>query len=172
MPSEAVQQFLEQGQRSGLFSQAAAQESIAPSFPTTSLGTSDRPLTVDDVAARMVEKKVLTPYQAEELRAGRGEECQVAGRYCILDKLGEGGMGTVYKARDAKLDRLVALKVLPADRLHDADAIARFDREAKALARLSHPHIIQAYDSGEDKGRHFLVMEYVEGVTLEQVLRQ
>jgi tRNA A-37 threonylcarbamoyl transferase component Bud32 len=96
-----------------------------------------------------------------------------AGR--TLSPAGQSGRrryGAVYKARDATLDRVVALKVLPAHRLNDADAVARFQREAKALARLSHPNIIQAYDSGEDRGRHFLVMEFVEGQSLLQVLRQ
>ncbi len=120
----------------------------------------------------MVERNILTVFQAEQLLAGRGSECLIAGRYRVLEKLGEGGMGTVYKAQDTNLDRVVAIKVLPAGRLSDADAIARFQREAKALARLSHPHIIQAYDSGSDQGRHFLVIEFVEGLGLDKVLRQ
>jgi len=93
-----------------------------------------------------------------------------AGRYQLLDKLGEGGMGTVFRARDNKLDRPVALKLLPAGSVHDAEAVARFRREAKALARLSHPGIIQAFDSGEDGDRHFLVMEFIEGRSLAKVL--
>jgi serine/threonine-protein kinase len=120
----------------------------------------------------MIEKKVLTPCQAEHLLAGQADEWVVAGRYRVLEKLGEGGMGTVYKAHDTRLDRDVAVKVLPARSLNDADAIARFQREARALAKVSHPNIIQAYESGEDKGRHFLVMEYVEGVNLSAILRQ
>jgi hypothetical protein len=165
MPSEAVQQLLERGQRSGLFSTAAAQELISQL-------TADEALTADEVAARMIAKKVLTPYQAEQLLAGRGDECLVAGRYRILEKLGEGGMGAVYKAHDTQLDRDVAVKVLPARSLNDTDAIARFQREARALAKLSHPNIIQAYDNGVDKGRHFLVMEYVEGASLAAILRE
>ena len=90
----------------------------------------------------------------------------LAGRYQLLGQLGEGGMGVVYRARDAKLDRHVAVKILPAGKLHDAEAVARFQREARALARLCHPGIIQAYDSGEDGDKHFLVMELVEGRSL------
>ncbi len=165
MPSNAVQQFLEQADRSGLFALETARAALAPM-------TLDADVSTDQVAARLIEKKLLTTYQAEQLLAGRGEDCVVAGRYQILQKLGEGGMGAVYKARDSKLDRVVALKVLPAGRLNDADAVARFQREAKALARLGHPHIIQAYDSGDDRGRHFLVMEFVEGIALDKVLRQ
>jgi serine/threonine-protein kinase len=165
MPSKAVQQLLEQGQRSGLFSAAATQDLIAQLRP-------DEALTTDEVAAQMIAMKVLTPYQAEQLLAGRGDECVVAGRYQIVEKLGEGGMGAVYKAHDTQLDRDVAVKVLPAQRLNDADAIARFRREARALARLSHPNIIQAYDNGVDKGRHFLVMEYLKGASLAAILRE
>ncbi len=165
MHSKAVEQLLEQGERSGLFATATAQDLMAQLTP-------DEHLTVDAVAAQMVEKKVLTPYQAEQLLAGRGEECMLAGRYRILDKLGEGGMGAVYKAHDTHLDRDVAVKVLPPRSVNDADAVARFQREARALARLSHPNIIQAYDSGEDRGRPFLVMEYVAGVNLSALLRE
>jgi serine/threonine protein kinase len=165
MPSEAVQQFLEQGQRSGLLSTAVAQGLIAQIEAAEQL-------TADQVAAQMIENKVLTPYQAEQLLAGHGDECLIAGRYRILEKLGEGGMGAVYKAHDSQLDRDVAVKVLRARSLNDADAIARFQREARALAKLSHPNIIQAYDNGEDKGRYFLVMEYVEGASLSAILRE
>src|SRR6516164_11690724 len=165
MPSEAVQQLLERGERSGLISNSVAQELISQL-------TASEAITVDEVAARMIEKKVLTRYQADQLLAGRGEECLVAGRYRILEKLGQGGMGAVYKAHDTQLDRDVAVKVLPAHSLHEADAIARFQREARALAKVSHPNIIQAYDNGADKGRHFLVMEYVEGVNLSMILRE
>jgi hypothetical protein len=95
----------------------------------------------------------------------------LAGRYQVFDKLGEGGMGAVFRARDVKLDRHVALKMLPSGSAPDPDAVARFRREAKALARLTHPGIIQAYDSGDEGGRPFLVMELVEGRSLSAVLR-
>ncbi|MBI2807245.1 MAG: serine/threonine protein kinase [Planctomycetes bacterium] len=165
MPSNAAQEFLELAERSGLVAPATARETLAQL-------TLDGAATTDKVAEHLVEKKVLTIYQVEQLIAGKGEDCVIAGRYHVLAKLGEGGMGAVYQAHDTKLDRVVAVKVLPAGRLHDADAVARFQREAKALARLSHPHIIQAFDSGDERGRHFLVMEFVEGVTLDKVLRQ
>src|SRR5262245_27541094 len=95
-----------------------------------------------------------------------------AGRYQLVGKLGQGGMGAVFRARDAQLDRAVALKVLPEGSTPDADALARFRREAKALARLSHPGIIHAYDSGEEAGRPFLVMELVDGRSLAALLRE
>jgi nitrous oxidase accessory protein NosD len=90
----------------------------------------------------------------------------------VLEKLGEGGMGAVYRARDANLDREVALKVLPRHAVADPDAVARFQREAKALAKVGHANVIHAHDAGADRGRHFLVMEYAEGVNLAAVLRE
>jgi serine/threonine protein kinase len=165
MASKAVEQLLVQGQRSGLFSAAEAQDLLAHL-------TAEEALTAEQLATKLMERNLLTSYQAERLLAGHGDECLIAGRYRILEKLGEGGMGAVYKAHDTQLDRDVAVKVLPPQSLHDADAVARFQREARALAKLSHPNIIQAYDSGEDKSRHFLVMEYVDGVNLAALLRQ
>src|SRR5262245_33588002 len=91
-----------------------------------------------------------------------GELPEHFGRYHLIRKLGQGGMGAVYLAHDTRLDRSVALKLLPPASVHDADAVARFRREARALARLSHPGIVRAYDSDEAGGRHFLVMELVE----------
>jgi nitrous oxidase accessory protein NosD len=95
----------------------------------------------------------------------------LAGRYQLLEKLGQGGMGTVFRARDANLERPVAIKMLPEGSAPDADAVARFKREAKALARLAHPGIIQAHDSGDERGQPFLVMELVEGHSLAALLR-
>ena len=166
MPSNAVQQLLEQGQSSGLLSPAVAQDLIARM-------RADEALTADEVAAQMIEQKALTRFQAERLLAGHGEECLIAGRYRVLEKLGEGGMGAVYKAHDTQLDRDVAVKVLPGHHLNDADAIARFQREARALAKLSHPNIIQAYDNGEDKGRRKRLLDdatYAEVISIDASL--
>ena len=92
----------------------------------------------------------------------------------IIECLGRGGMGAVYKARQPKLDRFVALKILSRKRddgRPDAEFTQRFEREARALARLSHPDIVAVYDFGEAGGFHFLLMEYVDGVTLRQLLQ-
>jgi len=164
LSQDQLAEFLESAQKSGLLSAADA-------------GTLSRELrengaaTRDDAVAKLVDKKLLTPFQAEQLLAGHGEECVLAGRYFIRQKLGAGAMGAVYLADDKKLDRAVAIKVLPAQSVTDAGAVARFQREAKALAKLSHPNIIQAYDSDEDAGRQFLVMEYAEGTNLGEVIR-
>jgi predicted Ser/Thr protein kinase len=88
----------------------------------------------------------------------------------VLELIGVGGMGAVYKARQLKLDRLVALKILPAEWGRDPAFAERFGREARALARLNHPHIVNVHDFGEAADHFFLLMEYVEGVNLRQLL--
>src|SRR5436305_2909653 len=94
----------------------------------------------------------------------------LAGRYELLDVLGRGGMGVVYRATDRLLDRTVAVKVLPVDRAADPAFVTRFEREALAAAALSHPNIVSVFDSGHDGGTHFIVMERVEGESLAQII--
>src|SRR5438309_2590166 len=90
------------------------------------------------------------------------------GRYEIRSKIGAGGMGEVYLARDTQLDRLVAVKILPAQIARDQQRLHRFLQEARAAAALSHPNIAHIYEIGEADGGYFIAMEYVEGVPLEQ----
>jgi eukaryotic-like serine/threonine-protein kinase len=92
--------------------------------------------------------------------------------YRIEERLGAGGMGEVYRARDEKLGRDVALKVLPAGALADEEARRRFRKEARALSRLSHPHVATLHDVDTTEGIDFLVMELVTGPTLEEELRK
>ena len=93
------------------------------------------------------------------------------GQYQLLEKLGEGGMGTVYRALHTRLEKVVAVKVLPAGRGNDPEAIARFDREMRAVGRLDHPNIVRAFDAGEVGGSHYLVMELVDGQDLGTIVR-
>src|SRR5215472_4482123 len=90
------------------------------------------------------------------------------GPYEIVSSIGAGGMGEVYKSRDNRLSRDVAIKVLPEHLVDDADALARFEREAKAVAALSHPNILAIFDFGNDRGIAFAVTELLEGETLRQ----
>ncbi|MGE0608554.1 MAG: SUMF1/EgtB/PvdO family nonheme iron enzyme [Pirellulales bacterium] len=93
------------------------------------------------------------------------------GVYKLLKVLGQGGMGKVYQAQHTMLEKLVALKVLAAGKLDDSAAVARFEREMKAVGRLDHPHIVRALDAGSVDGTYFLVMEYVEGRDLSDVVK-
>src|SRR5262252_3981611 len=88
------------------------------------------------------------------------------GHFSLLEKIGEGGMGRVYKARDTRLERLVAIKLLPEKRLTDQDRRARFFQEARAASALNHPNIITIHEIGEEEGQTFIVMELVEGKPL------
>src|SRR5271169_495907 len=94
------------------------------------------------------------------------------GPYEVLSAIGAGGMSEVYKARDTRLERIVAIKVLPAHLAGRAELRERFDREAKTIASLNHPHICTLYDTGHQDGIDFLVMEYLEGETLAQRLQK
>ena len=96
----------------------------------------------------------------------------IADRYALADRLGSGGMSTVYKATDQVLERTVAVKVLAEHLSDDEKFVARFRREALAVAKLVHPNIVQVYDTGVDGGRHFIVMEYVEGRSGAQLLQR
>ena len=95
---------------------------------------------------------------------------QTIGQYEIVSKLGSGGMGDVFLGRDTRLDRKVAIKMLPREFSHDSERLRRFELEARALAALSHPNIVSVFSVEEHAGLHLLVMEFVEGRTLRELI--
>jgi serine/threonine protein kinase/Leucine-rich repeat (LRR) protein len=124
------------------------------------------------LAREMLRRGWLTPYQINQLFQGRGAGLAL-GPYVLLERLGAGGMGQVFKARQQKLDRVVALKVIRKERLTHPDAGRRFLREIRAAAQLSHPNIVLALDADDVAGTPVLVMEYVEGgIDLARLVRQ
>jgi len=121
------------------------------------------------------EKFLKTPaleVAAQRLAAEEGRSLigRTLGHYSVISVLGVGGMGEVYLARDTKLDRRIALKLLPAQYTQDAGRIKRFEREARAASALNHPNIITIYEIGEVEGKHFIAAEHIEGQTLRELL--
>lgn len=123
------------------------------------------------VAERLVATGRLTPFQAASVRERHFREL-VVGNYQILDRLGSGGMGTVYKARHRRMKRVVAIKVLTRTTGQPATHLLRFQREVEALARLSHPNIVMAHDADEAELGHFLVMEFINGCDLATAVQK
>src|SRR5579884_946708 len=127
------------------------------------------PERAEALAALLVRDGILTRFQAEQLLAGKVRGF-VIGRYRVLDKIGAGGTGMVFLARHTQMDRRVALKILPTDRSDDPVARGRFRREAQAVAALNHPNIVRAYDIDLDAKPPFFVMEFVDGVSLQELV--
>lgn len=113
-------------------------------------------------------RAMMPPSPANDPLIGR----TIAGRFRIISKLGEGGMGAVYKAEQLRIARLCAIKILSASFASNPDALARFNREAQLSSSFNHPHAVTIYDFGDDQGLHYLAMEFVEGETLSSVLRR
>jgi len=135
--------------------------------------SSDSPPADDptQLAGAMVRDGLLTRFQAEQLLQGKWRGFFI-GRYKVLGVLGSGGMGKVFLCEHPGMRRQVAIKVLPPKQAGDPETVERFYREAQAIARLDHRNIVHAYDVAEDGGVHYLVMEYVKGVTLENCVQQ
>jgi eukaryotic-like serine/threonine-protein kinase len=127
------------------------------------------PPSASDTATRLIQAGILTPFQARLILQGKHKGFKL-GPYRILNQIGAGGMGRVYLAEHAALRRRVALKVLPPRKALDPANVERFYREARASAALDHPNIVHAYDAASDQGTHFLVLEYIEGETLDRAL--
>jgi len=129
----------------------------------------DAPPSDKQLADRLVETGLLNVWQAKQLLDGRTKFN--LGPYLIIDSLGQGGMGQVFKAQRGKMGRAVAVKVLPRDK-STPEAIASFTREIRALASLDHPRLVAALDAGQDGNVHYLVTEYVPGMDLRKLVRR
>lgn len=129
------------------------------------------PKDAEALARELIRQKHLTKFQAEEISRGKGKSLTL-GNYVLLEKIGQGGMGAVFKAEHRRMKRLVAIKMLPATMINDAAAADRFQREVEAAAKLRHPNIIAADDADEAGGIRFLVMEYVEGQDLSALVKK
>lgn len=121
---------------------------------------------VEGLAKALVKQGWLTPFQTKQILKGQPYGL-VLGNNALLEKIGEGGMGTVYRAEHRTMKRVVAVKVLNDSATSNEYVIRRFQREVQAAAQLIHPNIVAAFDASEEQGRHFLVMEYVEGIDLQ-----
>ncbi len=122
-------------------------------------------------ATELVRQGKLTKYQAAAIYQGNTKNL-VLGDYRVLDKIGAGGMGQVFKAEHRRMKRVVALKLLPPDVVKDVHAGKRFQREVETAARLIHPNIVTAYDAGDHRGVHYLIMEYVDGQDLSGLVKK
>jgi tRNA A-37 threonylcarbamoyl transferase component Bud32 len=136
-----------------------------------SLFADGRPASASRLSSEFVRLGKLTAYQAAAIRQGKTKGLSI-GDYIVLDKIGSGGMGLVLKARDRRGDRVVALKLLPPSISRDRAAVIRFRREAAAVAKLRHPNVVAALDSGETHGLLYLVMELVEGKDLARIVKE
>jgi eukaryotic-like serine/threonine-protein kinase len=123
------------------------------------------------LARQTVVLKHLTLWQAQQMLAGRSLGFRID-KYVLLDRIGHGGMGRVYLAKDTRLNRKVALKVLSPERMNNPRALIRFLREAKVGAQLQHENLVRIYDEGECNGVRYLVMEYIEGKNAGQIINQ
>jgi eukaryotic-like serine/threonine-protein kinase len=163
-PPTTVPELLDRVRRSGIVPPVRLEEFIA------GLQTSKKtPSTPAQMLERLVEEGMITRFHADRLAAGKYKGFQLAS-YLILDQIGTGGMGQVYLAEHMHMRRLVALKVLPPYSFDDAVARERFFREARAAGTLDHPNIVRVFDLCQEGKLLFLVMEYVEGVSLQHVV--
>lgn len=119
----------------------------------------------------LMQRGWLSAFQANHVLQGKAGELHL-GSYILIERLGEGGMGEVFKARHPKMGRIVAIKLIRKDRLANPQAIRRFEHEMRAAAQVSHPNIVTAYDAAQVGDTHFFVMEYVEGIDLNKLVRE
>ena len=157
-----LEQFVKQLEDSGILAGDTLKDFIPPRAS---------PKDAEELATELVRKKKLTKFQAEEVYRGKGKSL-VLGNYTILDKIGAGGMGQVFKAEHRRMKRIVAVKMLATAMMMDPAVVARFEREVTAAAKLNHPNIVTAFDADNANDVHLLIMEYVEGADLSALVKK
>ena len=123
-----------------------------------------------ELAQELLRRDWLTPYQINQIFQGKGRGLTM-GPFILLERLGEGGMGQVFKARQKMLNRVVALKVIRKECLDNPKVILRFQREIRAAGQLSHPHIVRAYDADQVNGNYYIAMEFIDGADLARLVK-
>ena len=166
MPAPAtVPEFLDLVRKSGLIKDETLDQIL-----NKHRAAGPMPSAIDPVAGLLVREGLLTFFQAKQIKLGRYKRFTIGSKYRLLELIGAGGMGAVYLCEHTLMRRLVALKVLPVEKLEDPSSLERFYREARAVAALDHPNIVRAYDIDQHEKLHFLVMEYVDGTSLQEVV--
>jgi serine/threonine protein kinase len=158
----ALDEFVKTLHDSGIIPADGLAQLIAPQGAATD---------AEQLAEELIRQERLTRFQAQTLCAGKGKSL-VLGNYVLLDKIGSGGMGEVFKARHQVMERLVAIKLLPAALTKDPAALERFHQEIKAGGKLNHPNIVDTYDADHEQGQYYLVVEYVPGSDLAALVKQ
>ena len=161
-----VSEFLDRLSKSGILSEGQLNEVSA----TINVDNVDRDADARRFAQELVEKRMLTDWQTRVLCGSEDGELAI-GEYVILEHIGEGGMGRVYKARHRQTAKIVAVKLLNPQSASDESAVRRFKREIETASRLKHPNIVATLGSGEQAGHQFLVMEFVDGHELASLVR-
>jgi serine/threonine protein kinase len=131
----------------------------------------DYPLDSAALAERLVRDNILTPFQAKRLLTNRPGGL-IVGRYIVLDRIGSGSMGRVYRAHHVMMDRVVALKIIAPEIAQNERVVARFQREMKLVGRLDHPNVVRAFDADQINRILYIVMEYVNGMSLGERLKK
>lgn len=163
MPQQKTSEFVEFVRRSGLVEEAQL---------THLLDQGDEPKGGSGlICSRLIEAGLLTPWQSEQLLSGRYQGFFL-GKYKILDRLGKGGMSSVFLAEHLQMQRRVAIKVLTGRLAAQPEYLERFRQEARAAARVDHPNIVRAYDVGQEANVHYLVIEYIVGADLQQIVAE
>src|SRR5580698_5337346 len=167
MPAPAnVEELLDLIQKSGVVDETKLRSYVQKLSESTGI-----PKDPAKLAGNLVRDAVLTYFQAEQLLQGKYKRFSI-GKYKVLEKLGAGGMAQVFLCEHKLMRRRVAIKVLPTAKADDPSSLDRFYREARAVAALDHPNIVRAYDIDQDEKLHFLVMEYVDGTNLQEIIKK